>query len=319
MTSPSVESQAQPVSKRQRTINWLVQRLPHFFERKLAHFSRRQLLWLIILLALLSVPFIVTPLEVWQQGLVAVLMIAIGWLVLRVENHQNNAQTSEYIHLFMVWLSILTTFRYFYYRTAYTLNFDGWINSFFCVLLYGAELYAVIGLLLAYFQTLKLKDRQPVPLESRPQEQWFNVDIYIPTYNEDVEIVRKTALAALAIDYPADKKRVYVLDDGRKYPERRQELQRMCEEVGCTMLVRDNNDHAKAGNINTAMRRTNGDLVMILDCDHIPTRKFLQNTAGFFYNSNVTLVQTPHWFYNPDPFERNLLTRGKVPVSNELF
>jgi cellulose synthase (UDP-forming) len=30
-------------------------------------------------------------------------------------------------------------------------------------------------------------------------------------------------------------------------------------------------------------------------------------------------VQTPHWFYNPDPFERNLQTDGEIPVGNELF
>jgi cellulose synthase (UDP-forming) len=93
----------------------------------------------------------------------------------------------------------------------------------------------------------------------------------------------------------------------------------MCEELGCTMLTRDNNEHAKAGNINTAFRRTSGDLVLILDCDHIPTRQFLQHTVGFFFDPKVAFVQTPHWFYNPDPFERNLLTGGKIPVGNELF
>lgn len=318
MTNPSLKSQERQ-SKRQRLINTLVDPVPNFFDRTLQRAGRRQLLWLVGLMLVLSVPLVVTPLEIWQQGLVAVLLIAIGWLIVQVEHSQSDPRTSEYLHLFLVWLSVITTLRYFYYRTAYTLNFDGWINSFFCILLYVAELYAVVGLVLAYFQTLKLKERQPVPLTARPPDQWFKVDIYIPTYNEDVEIVRKTAIAAMAVDYPADKKRVYVLDDGRKFPERRTELQRMCEEVGCTMLTRDNNDHAKAGNINTAMRRTGGDLVMILDCDHIPTRDFLQNTVGFFYNPNVTLVQTPHWFYNPDPFERNLLTQGRVPVSNELF
>ncbi|EKQ70484.1 cellulose synthase catalytic subunit (UDP-forming) [Leptolyngbyaceae cyanobacterium JSC-12] len=317
MANPSMQSPQ--VSKSQQVINLLVQAIPRFFDRKLARLQRRQLLLIIILVGLLSVPLIITPLEIWQQGVVALSLVVISWVVLRVEQNQNDTITSEYLHLFMVWLSIITTLRYFYYRTVYTLNFDGWINGFFCTLLYGAELYAVIGLLLAYFQTLKLKERQPVPLTVRPQEQWFTVDVYIPTYNEDVEIVRKTALAAMALDYPANKKQVYVLDDGRKFPERRQELQRMCNEVGCIMLTRDNNDHAKAGNINTAMRRTHGDLVMILDCDHIPTRDFLQNTVGFFYDSNVTLVQTPHWFYNPDPFERNLMTRGRVPISNELF
>jgi cellulose synthase (UDP-forming) len=45
----------------------------------------------------------------------------------------------------------------------------------------------------------------------------------------------------------------------------------------------------------------------------------LQETIGFFLKPTVALVQTPHWFYNPDPFERNLLTQGKIPVGNELF
>jgi cellulose synthase (UDP-forming) len=318
MTQPSLPSQERP-SKSQRIITWLVERIPNLFDRTLTNVGQRSLIWMVLGVLLISVPLIITPLEIWQQGAIAAILITIGWLVIHIENRYDNPQISEYLHLFLVWLSIITTLRYFYYRTVYTLNLDGWVDSFFSIVLYVAESYAVAGLFLAYFQTLKLRDRKPVPLSVRPQADWFNIDIYIPTYNEDVEIVRKTALAALAVDYPADKKRVYVLDDGRKFKERRQELQAMCDEIGCTLMVRDNNDHAKAGNINTAMRRTDGDLVMILDCDHIPTRDFLQNTAGFFYNANVALVQTPHWFYNPDPFERNLLTQGKVPVSNELF
>ncbi|NJP10201.1 MAG: UDP-forming cellulose synthase catalytic subunit [Leptolyngbyaceae cyanobacterium RU_5_1] len=318
MTSPSLNSRPRK-SKRQQIVRWLVHPVPAFFDRLLQRFGQHQLLWLSGLLLVLSVPLITTQLEIWQQGLVAMVLITIAGLLVQVEHRQDDAHTSEYLHLFLVWISIITTLRYFYYRTVYTLNFDTWLNSLFCILLYVAELYAVIGLLLAYFQTLKLKDRTPVPLSQRPEAEWFKVDVYIPTYNEDVEIVRKTALAALALDYPSDKKHVYVLDDGRKYPERRQLLQQMCAEIGCTMLTRDNNDHAKAGNINTAMRRTEGDLVMILDSDHIPARDFLQQTVGFFYNPKVTLVQTPHWFYNPDPFERNLLTQGQVPVSNELF
>ena len=43
------------------------------------------------------------------------------------------------------------------------------------------------------------------------------------------------------------------------------------------------------------------------------------HVVGFFFNPKVAFVQTPHWFYNPDPFERNLLTQGKIPVGNELF
>ncbi len=307
--------------QRPSVTNWFIELVPRFFDEAFGRVRVRYLKWIILLLLFLSVPLIITPLEIWQQGVVALLLILLGQKVVQIESRQSDKKTSEYLHLFLVWLSLVTTSRYLYYRTSYTLNFNNWLNGLFCLLLYGAELYAILTLILAYFQTLKIKDREPVDLSLFPQDEWFKVDVYIPTYNEDVEIVRKTVLGALAIDYPADKKQVYVLDDGRaeKYKARREELREMCEELGAIMLTRDNNDHAKAGNINTAFRRTDGDLVLILDCDHIPSRQFLQHTVGFFFDSKVAFVQTPHWFYNPDPFERNLLTGGKIPVGNELF
>jgi cellulose synthase (UDP-forming) len=306
---------------RTQLTTWLVDRLPQQFDQVLQWLSRRQLIVLLFCLAWLSIPLITVRPGVWQQSIAAAVLIGTGSVLLKLEDRQAKSHSSEYLHLLLITLSLLVTLRYLYYRSSYTLNLDGWLNSLFSILLYVAELYAIATLALAYFQTLKIKSRQSVDLKDFPQDQWFSVDIYIPTYNEDVEIVRKTVLGALATDYPADKKQIYVLDDGRaeKYRDRREQLRLMCTELGCTMLTRDDNNHAKAGNINTALTKTNGDLVLILDCDHIPTRCFLQETVGFFYNEKVSLVQTPHWFYNPDPFERNLLTGGEIPVGNELF
>ncbi|HIK46687.1 MAG TPA: UDP-forming cellulose synthase catalytic subunit [Leptolyngbyaceae cyanobacterium M65_K2018_010] len=297
----------------------LVDRWPTWLEATLGGGGERGLVWLMGLAILLALPLIVTPLPLGQQTVLAVFLIALGWFLVRLEQRQQSSRLSEQLHLLLIWVSIVVTLRYLYYRTFNTLNFDGWVNTTFSLLLYGAELYAIATLILAYFQTLKLKQRRSVSMAPVPVEQWPRVDVYIPTYNEDVEIVRKTALAALAIDYPAGKKEVYVLDDGLKFPERREALRQVCQEIGCHLITRPNNDHAKAGNINHALGRTGGDLVLILDCDHIPTRNILQETVGFFLNPKVSLVQTPHWFYNPDPFERNLLTQGKVPVGNELF
>jgi cellulose synthase (UDP-forming) len=308
-------------AQREQLTTWLVDCIPDTFDKVLQWLSHTQLLLLIVSLLMLLAPLVTARPAIWQQGVVAAMLIAVGRFALQMEEQKPSKKISEYLHLFLILLSLVSTARYLYYRLNYTLNFDDWLNGTFCFLLLAAELYAICTLVLAYFQTIKIKDRKPVDLSLYPQDQWFNVDIYIPTYNEDVEIVRKTTLAALAIDYPADKKRVYVLDDGRaeKYKARREELRQMCEELGATMLTRDNNDHAKAGNINTAFTRTNGDLVLILDCDHMPTKIFLMDTVGFFFNPKVAFVQTPHWFYNPDPFERNLLTGGKIPVGNELF
>ncbi|MGF1496814.1 MAG: UDP-forming cellulose synthase catalytic subunit [Elainellaceae cyanobacterium] len=311
--------QSPPSPQRQSWLTRGLLSIPAMCDRLLSKSGRWPLFWLVVALLTLSMPFIVTPVAVWQQGAIAVFLVALGWLVVRLEQGQSQQRASEYLHLFLAWLSIVTTLRYLYYRTNYTLNLDTGVNAFFSLLLYAAELYAIFTLLLSYFQTLKLRDRVPVDLAAFPAAQLPAVDVYVPTYNEDVDIVRKTALAAIALDYPEEKKRVYILDDGRKFPERRIKLRHMCQELGCTLLTRDNNDHAKAGNINTAMQRTSGDLILILDCDHIPSKRFLQETVGFFSDPKVALVQTPHWFYNPDPFERNLLTQGRVPVNNELF
>src|SRR5919199_2346989 len=329
MTSPSSRVRLKTSRQRfrispeqqEKLTNLLVEGVPRAFDKILQGLSHPQLLLLIVCLVLLFRPLLVVRPAIWQQGVVGALLIAIGHFVLKMEENKPQKKTSEYIHLFLIVLSIITTLRYLYYRVNYTLNFDDLINGTFCLLLFAAELYAICTLVLAYFQTLKIKDRKPVDLSLYPQEQWPKIDIYIPTYNEDVEIVRKTTLCALAIEYPEDKKRIYVLDDGRaeKYKAHREELRQMCKELGAVMLTRDNNDHAKAGNINTAFKRTEGDLVLILDCDHMPVKEFLMNTVGFFFNPKVAFVQTPHWFYNPDPFERNLLTQGKIPVGNELF
>lgn len=296
----------------------LLNGLPLIFDQILR--QHRHAVWVLLgALLWLTTPLLTLRPTIWQQGVVALIFVVIGNWLLRLEEGQDQAPTSEKIHLVLITLSAFTTLRYLYYRTFYTLSLDSWLNAFFCLLLYAAEMYAIATLFFAYFQTIRIRERKPIDLSLIPQTEWLKVDIYIPTYNEDVEIVRKTVLAAMAIEYPADKKCVYVLDDGRKYPERRVELQAMCDEIGCTMMIRDNNDHAKAGNINTALEKTGGDLVLILDCDHIPARGILQETVGFFTKPEVALVQTPHWFYNPDPFERNLLTGGRIPVGNELF
>lgn len=298
----------------------LTEQLPAAFELSLGWLGRRPLILLLGLLSWASIPLITLRPETWQQqAAIALCVILIGTLLVYLEDQQQNRRASERFHLMLISLSALITLRYWYYRTFYTLNFSGVLNTFFSLLLYVAELYAIVTLFLAYFQTLRIRDRRSIPLDPLAIADWPTVDIYIPTYNEDVEIVRKTVVGALAIHYP--KTAVYLLDDGRaeKHRDRRQQLQQMCDELGCTMLTRDNNDHAKAGNINTALPKTQGELVLILDCDHIPACKILSETVGFFQNPNVALVQTPHWFYNPDPFERNLRTRGRIPVGNELF
>ena len=121
------------------------------------------------------------------------------------------------------------------------------LDAFFIVLLLFAETYAFVILFLGYMQTLWPLRRTPVSLPDDP-DLWPAVDLLIPTYNEPLSVVKYTALAAMNIDWPADKLNVYILDDGS-----REEFRRFAEEAGIGYMTRDDNLHAKAGNINRAL------------------------------------------------------------------
>lgn len=217
------------------------------------------------------------------------------------------------MRLVIVVLSLAASLRYMVYRGVETLAWGSWTDITVSLMLYGAELYALITLMSGYFQTAIIRRNKPVPIDGLAPSQLPSVDIYIPTYNEEADVLRPTVLGALAVDYP--KKRVWVLDDGR-----RQWVQDMCAELGAGYLDRPDNKGAKAGNVNAALPRTNGELVAFFDADHVPVRGFLQATVGFFLqNTNLSLVQTPHHFYNPDPFMRNLHLEGHIPPEQHLF
>jgi len=85
-------------------------------------------------------------------------------------------------------------------------------------------------------------------------------------------------------------------------------------------ISRPDNSHAKAGNINYALKHTHGQYVAIFDCDHIPTRSFLQTSMGWFSRDpKCVLVQTPHHFFSADPFERNFNSFRQMPNEGSLF
>ena len=106
---------------------------------------------------------------------------------------------------------------------------------------------------------------------------WPTVDLFIPTYNEPLAVVQNTVFGALSVDYPPDKLRIYILDDGR-----REEFREFAEAIGVGYITRDNNIHAKAGNLNHALGLTDGELLALFDSDHVPNRAFLQLTVGWF-------------------------------------
>lgn len=255
----------------------------------------------------------------------------------------------------VILLGAFLSWRYWMFRTTETLSYQGAWDFTFMTLLYLAETYGILIHSMGMIVNISPLTRRVPPLPADPS-RLPTVDVFIPTYNEPVEVVHVTLSACTQLDYPRDRLSIYLLDDGGTILKlndpnpvqaaaaraRAESLKAMAGRLGVHYLTREDNSRAKAGNLNGGLRncgceetieisgkagcinqgfhRSRGELILILDCDHVPTRDFLQSTVGFFLeDERLFLVQTPHFFINPTPVEKNLDTRRSSPTENEMF
>jgi len=230
-------------------------------------------------------------------------------------------------------LSTFIVVRYFVWRVTETLPpASDPVGLFFGLVLFAAETYCFVIFAISVVVSADPLKRKDLPRD--PDDALPTVDVFIPTYNEDRDIIAVTVAAARSMDYPAHKLKVYLLDDGGTDQKcndenaekaaaaraRRAEFQQLCKELGAIYLTRARNEHAKAGNLNAGLKHSFGEVVVVFDADHAPFRAFLRETVGHFRrDEKLFLVQTPHVFLNPDPIEKNLRTFHEMPSENEMF
>ncbi|MCM0149979.1 UDP-forming cellulose synthase catalytic subunit [Photobacterium galatheae] len=261
------------------------------------------LLCAVVVLALIC---FTVPFGLQAQTVFVLLLWALAMMFRRMPGH--------FPTLLLIILSVTASCRYLWWRYTSTLNWDEPLALGLGSLLLLAETYAWLVLMLGYFQNIWPLNRKPVALPAEVKS-WPTIDVMIPTYNEDLDVVRATVYASLGVDWPKDKLNIYILDDGK-----RDSFRDFADEVGVHYIRRPTNEHAKAGNINYALKQSSGEYVAIFDCDHIPARAFFQLTMGLFLKDpKLALIQTPHHFFSPDPFERNLSNFRNIPNEGNLF
>jgi cellulose synthase (UDP-forming) len=191
---------------------------------------------------------------------------------------------------FSTFLTIPLGFLYLGWHWQH-INWDVWYYSFPFFLAEG------IGLLLfSFFAFNSWFLRYHAP-EGVALEKAFSVDVFIPVAGEPIDLVKETVEAAIRIDF--QNKRIYILDD-----KENEEYKKLAEANGCGYFAREDHSNAKAGNLNYAFQRTNGDLIIALDADQVPHPQIINRLIGYFKFPKVAFVQTKQNFKVPigDPF-----------------
>ena len=211
------------------------------------------------------------------------------------------AKRSQLLARFGGLTSIATLAVYLVWRIGFTMPAGGW-NLFAATLLVTFEAVPIIGIVVRLVTLWNIDCRGPEPVtEVKPGQRCV---VFIPTYNEPVEVIAPTIAAACDLQ-PVHQ--TWVLDDGD-----RAWVRELTEAMGARYVCRPVHDHAKAGNMNHAIELLAAeeaagaepiDIIAVLDCDHVPLPAFLTATLGWFEDPNLALVQAPQSYYNAGAYD----------------
>jgi cellulose synthase (UDP-forming) len=166
------------------------------------------------------------------------------------------------------------------------------------VLFLAAEVLAYLLLVLLANDVWHLRFHQPDGLEPTAA---YAVDVFVPCCGEPLKVIGTTLRAIKEISY--NPLEVYVLDDAGS-----PEVAQLAASLGFNYLSRPQAglplQDSKSGNLNFALGRSQGELLLVLDADQVPAPDILSRLVGFFRLPRLAYVQSKQAFFLPegDPF-----------------
>lgn len=161
--------------------------------------------------------------------------------------------------------------------------------------------YSVIQLSLAIAYVKNKKKQQsrvtpPFDLANAPK-----VTVQLPMFNE-MYVAERIIETCAEIEYPRDKFQIQVLDDSTD--ETKDIIANKCAEVAARginiqHIHRTDRTGYKAGALDCAMEKVEGEFIAIFDADFVPSKDFLLRTIPYF-TENVGVVQTRWGHLNKD-------------------
>ncbi|MCB9761958.1 MAG: glycosyltransferase [Alphaproteobacteria bacterium] len=146
---------------------------------------------------------------------------------------------------------------------------------------------------------------------------WPVVTVQLPLYNEP-RVVTRAIDAVAALDYPADRLEVQILDDSTDGTTAmaRAAVERWRKRgVDIRLIHRDNREGYKAGALAEGMERARGRFIAVFDADFLPQADFLTTLLPYF-RDDVGMVQARWGHLNE---HSSLLTRLQAVLLDGHF
>lgn len=223
-------------------------------------------------------------------------------------------------------LNIICSTMYLFWRIFFTIPIGyGVVSVVAGVLLLIVEVLGLVEAIVHYANMYNTRDYEKPEIAP---EEFPHVDIFVSTYNEETDLLKKTLLGCKRMDYPdKNKVHIYLCDDGH-----REEMKELAAQLGINYLDRDTHAGQKAGNLNNALAHSDSPYVVTFDADMIPQSCFLLETIPYFVDAEkrnagkpedekikLGFLQSPQSFYDQDLFQFNLHSENKIPNEQDYF
>lgn len=251
-----------------------------------------------------------------------------GWEeeAMKKRKREYTGKWAEWKNRAWLYFNIGWTILYLLWRIFYTVPVEyGILSAVAGIVLLAVEVLGMLEAFVHYFNMYRIENHE-VP--EVPHEEFPDVDVFIATYNEPVELLYKTVNGCVHMKYPDKSKvHIYLCDDGG-----REKVRELARQMGVGYLDREDHEGAKAGNLNHALSVTNSPLIATFDADMIPKSDFLMVMVSYFVAQEIKnreldekdrvkigFIQSPQSFYNPDLFQFNLFSEGRIPNEQDYF
>ncbi len=153
-----------------------------------------------------------------------------------------------------------------------------------------------------FFLFLILDNRER--LDDPKPKRFPSVTIIVPAYNEE-RTIAKTLRSLLKLDYPRNKLKIFVIDDGST--DRTYEIAKKFEDANKGLVkVFTKPNGGKASALNYGIKRTKSELIVSLDADSFVSKDTLKRMVGYFDDPVVMAVTPALKVYKPKGFWRRI-------------